>query len=147
MKAPDRFMVIDDDRTTTILCEHVLFRYSGATPIKIFLDPEEALESISEEYGNSTVPISTVMFLDINMPSMTGWEFLELFNKLPLKVQCQFTIYILSSSIDQRDEERCKSNPLVSGLICKPLKLESIKQIFAIVNNNLIVSFNKIKPH
>jgi len=145
MKIPDRFMVIDDDKTTTILCQHALRKFSNVTPLMTFMDPELALNAIREEYGVKDAYIPTVMFLDINMPVMTGWDFLEAFKDFSIEVRKQFTIYILSSSIDQRDETRSKLNPFVSGHISKPLKLESIKQIFNIVDNDSILSFRKIK--
>jgi len=138
-------MVIDDDKTTTILCEHTLRKFSPITPLIVYMEPEIALEAIEKEYGIERSNIPTVMFLDINMPGMSGWEFLEKYEKFDAKIHAQFTIYVLSSSIDERDHERSQSNPFVSGHLSKPLRLESVIQIFDIVNNNSIKSFNKLR--
>jgi CheY-like chemotaxis protein len=131
MKLPDRFMVIDDDQITTIICEQALAKFSPVTPTKIFNDPEVALETIKEEYGVSNDNIPTVMFLDINMPAMTGWEFLDEFKNFSAELRKQFTIFILSSSINEQDKEKADANPFVSGFISKPLRLQTLIQILA----------------
>jgi two-component system, chemotaxis family, chemotaxis protein CheY len=97
--------------------------------IKLYTEPETALKEIKEEVladENTT----TVLFLDINMPSMTGWEFLESFKDFRTEIRQRFTIYILSSSVDDRDKEMADSNPFVSGFLSKPLPIDVINNIF-----------------
>jgi CheY-like chemotaxis protein len=132
MEIPEYFIVIDDDSTNNMICEFVLKRAFPQTGIKLFTEPETALEYIkgAHEINKS---VSTVLFLDINMPSMTGWDFLEVFKDFHEEVLKRFTIYMLSSSVDDRDKEKADLNPFVSGFLSKPLDFESIQKIF---NNN-----------
>ncbi|MEP6683208.1 MAG: response regulator [Parafilimonas sp.] len=126
---PDRFMVIDDDAINNMICKLLIQRCFNEVNIKLFTEPEDALTAINFEYTKKGKMLSTVLFLDINMPVMTGWEFLEVFKNFNSSIQQQFTIFVLSSSIDYKDEEKAKSNPLVAGFICKPLTAEKIMEM------------------
>lgn len=130
MKLPERFIVVDDDRSNNIICEFSLRRFSPITEIKTFLDPEKALEFIKESYTETSFNTPTVLFLDINMPVITGWDFLEIFQEFEQIVKEQFTIYLLTSSIDQRDLEKAETNPIVKGLLPKPLSAKIINNVF-----------------
>ena len=130
MKLPDRFMVIDDDPVTTLICGRALNKFSLITPVKVFLDAEKALQEIEEEYGVDGTNIETLLFLDINMPSITGWEFLDEFKDFNINIQNQFTIIILSSSIDEHDREKAESNSFVCRFISKPLNQEKLTRLF-----------------
>ncbi len=131
MKIPERFMVVDDDSLNNMLCELGLRRFSPTVDIKTFIKPELALQFINESYSASESNISTVLFLDINMPVLTGWDFLDIFKEFSPEIKQQFIIYILSSSIDERDREKAETNPLVKGFLSKPLTTEIINSIFS----------------
>lgn len=123
-------MVIDDNTTNNLICKYTIRKFSEKADISIFTEPEEALEFIREAYGKLNGAARTILFLDINMPYMTGWEFLEVFRTLNEKIQKQFIIYMLSSSVDERDKEKAKNNPFVSGFYSKPLTIHSIKELY-----------------
>lgn len=127
---PDRFMVIDDDPISNMLCKLAIQRCFKEANVKLFTEPETALLAIDFEYSKKGEMLSTILFLDINMPAMTGWEFLDVFNDFNENIHQKFTIFILSSSVDQRDEEKAKSSPQVLGFISKPLTSDRIKEIF-----------------
>jgi len=63
------------------------------------------------------------------MPVMMGWEFLDEFKKLSSGIQNHFKIYILSSSVDERDKERAAREPLVEGFISKPISKDRLIQL------------------
>lgn len=134
MKVPELFMVVDDDRTNNMICEFSLRRFSPNTEIKTFTNPEVALQFIQDFYINKISPTPTILFLDINMPLLTAWEFLEIFKDFPSAVKEQFNIYILTSSIDFRDKEKADTNPHVRGSLCKPLSTPAIRSLFATDN-------------
>ncbi len=94
-----------------------------------FIKPEQGFEYI-ESYKNNEAIIPTVLFLDINMPTMSGWEFLEKFDKLDEKVKEQFSVYITSSSIDDRDIEMAKANRYIKRYIVKPANVAVIKKLY-----------------
>jgi CheY-like chemotaxis protein len=63
------------------------------------------------------------------MPVMTGWYVLEKFETFDESIKRKFNIYLVSSSIDQRDKERAKENPIVADYIEKPLTAETLRKI------------------
>ena len=78
-------------------------------------------------YISSAVPIDprTIVLLDLNMPVMTGWEFLEKFELL--NIEC--LVFIVTSSLNQADKERVSKYPIVSGYFIKPISDKDIKFI------------------
>jgi CheY-like chemotaxis protein len=71
----------------------------------------------------------TVLLLDINMPLMSGWEFLERFDNMKDEVKNLFRIYILSSSVDPRDKQRSYANKNVKAFLVKPLVKDNVVDI------------------
>lgn len=128
-------MVVDDDRTNNMICEFSLRRFSSETEIKTFVDPTVALKYIEESYSDEATDTPTVLFLDINMPLLSAWDFLEIFKEFTSHIKRQFTIYILTSSIDFRDKEKADMNPLVTSSLCKPL---STPIVSSILHQNLV---------
>ena len=129
MRVPKRFLVVDDDPINNRLCDRIIRKKFPDVDIKLFENPELALSFIEEEYMMQK-EFHTFLFLDINMPSMTGWEFLEKFETFDESIHNQFTINILSSSVDERDIEKASSNGFVSGFQSKPLMLTRLHEIF-----------------
>ena len=127
MMHTNNFIVVDDDAISNLLCKSALCRYFGAPQIQLFSQPEKALEIISR---GGTQSITTVIFLDINMPTMSGWDFLEIFNQFDHKIRSRFTIYMLSSSVDENDREMARLNPLVQGFLLKPINAEVLSSFF-----------------
>ena len=129
MIPPQRFIVVDDDRSNNLICKCSLRRFSAETEIKTFLDAEIALQYIKDAYNEDKSEIPTVIFLDINMPAITGWEFLEIFKDFSDSIKKQFVIYMLTSSIDSRDQEKAEQNPLVHGCLSKPLSTKLVSEV------------------
>ncbi len=126
-----KYIIIDDDRINNLVCNLVLKRTLGAVETTIFTVPEEGLAFIQNEYSKNLKP--TILFLDINMPTLTSWEFMEQFEKFSEEVKNQIRIYILSSSVDQRDKDKAKANKYIKGFISKPLVREVILSIAGIL--------------
>lgn len=123
-----RFMIIDDDPGNNMLCEILIKKTIGEADIQTFTEPAVAVDYIRKEYSNGSA-VPTVILLDINMPVMTGWDVLEKFKILDESIKRKFNIYLVSSSIDQRDKERAKENPIVVDYIEKPLTAEVLRKI------------------
>ena len=71
-----------------------------------------------------------IIFLDLNMPVMDGWEFLNEFLKIKNNLNKKITLYVVSSSIDPRDLERVKSFNMVTDYLIKPIELKKFEKIF-----------------
>lgn len=126
-----RFLIVDDDQTTNFLTKMTIKKSFGEAEIVEFIDPEAALEYIETQYVKEPHTRKTILFLDINMPILTGWEFLEKFETFDETIKMQFNIYILSSSIDRTDIQLAKENSLVIDFIEKPLNKTILAKNFA----------------
>lgn len=119
-----RYVIVDDDPFNNMICSMVIEDALGEAEIRAFTKPEEGLEFMKENINGPTV-----LFLDINMPTLTGWEFLEQYDGFSDEVKTHTNIYILSSSLDRRDKDRATTNKYVQGFISKPLDFETITLI------------------
>ena len=127
-----QFLIVDDDPQNNSLSRMAIRKVLGNVPVKDFEVPETGLEYIGKDFETGSSDEKTVLLLDINMPTMTGWEFLEEFDKLSENIKMQFQIYMLSSSVDPSDIERATSNPLVTDFIEKPLNKEDLEKMFGV---------------
>ena len=127
MSSVRKFILIDDDPLNNLLCKIELETTLGEVDIQTFLVPEKGLEYIQKEYDKIMPP--TILLLDINMPTLTGWEFMEAYEKFDEQIKKQLTIYILSSSVDQRDKDKAKANKYIKGFLIKSLEQETIGSI------------------
>ena len=122
---PKRFIIVDDDECNNMLCKFMLRKMTDGEVLD-FTNPEEAIAYISAD--QSTTKENTILLLDINMPEMTGWQFLDWFDKAPARIKNDITIFMVSSSIDQRDKERADANPYITHFFTKPLQKAVIEQ-------------------
>lgn len=129
MNNQPKYIIVDDDQLSCTLCDMTIKKALGETDVKIFTIPEDGLAYIQNDHSNSFG--STILLLDLNMPTITGWEFLEQFEKFSDEIQAPISIYLLSSSVDQRDKDKAKANKSVKGFISKPLSSEIISSITA----------------
>ncbi|NEU07399.1 response regulator [Flavihumibacter sp. R14] len=115
-------LVVDDDEVVLFLHD-LMVRESGLSlSPHIFATGKSALEFLKDNYSEAE---NYLIFLDINMPVMNGWQFLELIEKLGYKI----SVIIVSSSIDPADFEKAKSYGLVKEYIIKPLSIDTCVRI------------------
>src|SRR3982751_6711155 len=122
-----QFLIVDDDPQNNFLSRMALRKSLGEVQVTDFIVPEEGLEYIR---NHSHADGKTILLLDINMPGMSGWEFLEKFKTLEENIKNQYEIYILSSSVDLRDIEKARENSLVVDFIEKPLGPNRLLEMF-----------------
>ena len=127
-----KFLLVDDDPINNFMSTRALKKYFGEVQIDDFTIPEDGLVFINSGSFNvsSETDGKTTLFLDINMPSISGWEFLDAFKLFEAAIKEQFNIYILTSSVDHNDIEKAKENPLVIDFIEKPLNNASLIKLF-----------------
>ncbi len=120
--------LVDDDDVYQYTFLRQLKGTDLAKDILLFSDGELAMEFI-ETHINDVELLPDIIFLDINMPIMDGWEFLEEFVQLKPKVGKEILIYMVSSSIDPADIQRAKTIGDVSDYLIKPIVKEHVKAI------------------
>jgi len=124
-----KFIIVDDDLFSNMLSKRIIKKATGITEATTFNIPEEGLSYIQNEPRDSFG--STILLLDINMPSISGWEFLELFESFGDEIKPAINIYMLTSSINQYDKDKADANKYVKGFISKPLDSETVDAITA----------------
>lgn len=107
--------------------------YSDAAVVE-FTDPYSGLEYIVNHFSKKDSVSKVIVLLDISMPVMDGWEFLEQFGKLDQHIKDRVKINILSSSLNSEDMARAQSNKNVEYYLTKPLNRESLKLIVNVLN-------------
>jgi CheY-like chemotaxis protein len=121
--------IIDDDMIYQFMLSRIINDNKLAENIISFSDGEHALQYLSENKINSE-NIPDVIFLDVNMPIMDGWMFIEAYAHLKTQIQKKIVIFMLSSSIDPVDIEKAYKISEISSYFIKPIKLEEVKRIF-----------------
>lgn len=121
-----KLAIIDDDDIYRFTVERILQRSGVAQSIRTFDNGAAAL-SYFEEADPDTLP--DVILLDLNMPIMDGWSFLEKFRDLEPPVRKQITIFIVSSSINPSDHERARTISEVEGFLVKPILPEELQRM------------------
>ncbi|MEL6624707.1 MAG: response regulator [Bacteroidota bacterium] len=121
-------MLIDDDELTNHIHKSVISKLDGVSHIRVYSDANQALsflKNLSEEDHG----FPDCIFLDINMPKMNGWDFLDVYQNLPAHAS---RLFVLTSSIDQVDKTKAQSYTCVSGFISKPLKLDVLEELLQV---------------
>lgn len=126
--------IVDDDSVYQYTMTVTLEQLSKVEKILLFSDGEEALDYLIENIDcQDNLP--NVIFLDIDMPIMDGFQFMEEYVKIKPKVGKKITIYMVSSSIDDRDISKAKAISEISDYIIKPIKSNHLKDLIAQLEN------------
>ncbi|GAB4401240.1 MAG: response regulator [Microscillaceae bacterium] len=129
MKKINGTLVVEDDAITTLIIKKTLEKHPSFDKIYAAKNGQEALEWVQHCYAHKEA-LPELILLDLNMPVMDGWEFLEAFQDLPLAQKV--AVVVLSSSIDQADLDRARTYPFVKGYFAKPLTEEKLDEIIDI---------------
>ena len=131
-------LFIDDDKATNYINQFLAQRSNYFENIIVVSSAKEGLDYLKEASDNKTV-VPEVIFLDINMPAMNGWDFLNSLNKIRTIEKNNLKIYMLTSSSRKKDIDKAKEYPNVKGFLTKPLTNETLDNL---VNNKKVFEFN-----
>lgn len=131
MNTQPTIALIDDDEVFQFTTSRIIKLTNLPFTVTQFFNGEQAIAYLSKNAAE-TDKLPDIILLDINMPVIDGWMFLDQFKALTKDIKKKITIYMVSSSIAPEDIKRAKSNPLVSDYLVKPVSPETIKQVLTI---------------
>lgn len=119
-------LLIDDSYIDNLINRKILENSMFADDVIVMDSPVKAIEYLNKCYNEQAFP--EVIFLDIRMPEMNGFEFLQKLKEITTD-DSNFKIYVLSSSLDPSDHRRIEGNSLVTRFIGKPLTVSVLEDI------------------
>lgn len=134
MKKIDTFCIVDDDDIYQFTTSLLLKKTDLVNKIIVFSNGLKAIDFLKDEMGNKE-SIPDILFLDVNMPVMDGWEFLEEYLLIKPMLPKTIVIYMVSSSVDERDVLKAKSISALSGYFVKPISSQNIMDVIEGVLN------------
>jgi len=120
--------VIDDDMIYQIIIQKIIKKSALFSGISTFVDGNESLNALKNVLKNNEI-LPDIILLDINMPIMDGWEFMEEITLLKSQINKRIAIYIVSSSIAVEDKHKAKTYPDILGYLSKPVTLDDLLTI------------------
>lgn len=128
MKKINSACIIDDDDIFIYGTRRIMQEVRFCDEIIVFKNGKEAIDGM-QNYLIEGKNLPEIIFLDINMPIMNGWDFLEEFTKIPNLNKDNIQLYVVSSSIDPSDLQRAKQFELVNNYILKPILPKQLNEI------------------
>jgi len=126
--------IIDDDQIYQLVMKRTIEQSGVVGSVLQFYDGEEALNYFREKQ-DTPERLPNLILLDINMPFMDGWQFLDEFVKIPFKESYRRTIFIISSSSTSEDINKAKQYSVVSGYHVKPITKDKFEEILQSIEN------------
>ena len=124
--------IVDDDAIYQIIITKLIQKTALFSAHSSFLNGDEALNTLKKIVDNDDDLVPDIILLDINMPVMDGWEFMEEIKNLKSSIKKHIHIYIVSSSISVEDKNKAKTYTYIMGYIPKPI---TVNELIAIVSN------------
>ncbi|MBN1404739.1 MAG: response regulator [Opitutales bacterium] len=125
----DIVAIIDDDRVFQKITWMKITRKNYARKVLMFSDGEQAMRFISDNAGKPD-ELPDIILLDLNMPVMDGWDFMDAFVKIKPFIGKTITIFVATSSVNPEDQRRAIEVSAVSDYVIKPISDASLNKLF-----------------
>lgn len=120
MKEVSKAGIVDDDQIYQLVMKRTMEQSGYVKSILQFYDGEEAIGYFKEQFESKDA-LPELLLLDINMPYMNGWQFLDEFIKIKFSHDYKLTIFVVTSSTTQEDRNKADEYSIVSGYHIKPI--------------------------
>jgi CheY-like chemotaxis protein len=128
---PVSILLVDDDEINNFISIKLIKKALLNTEITACLNGKFAIDQLLDMKSKESGKLPDYILLDINMPIMNGWEFLDEYERLKIDPEGKTKIFIISSSVFSNDISKAKSYPLVVDFVSKPLNIEKINELFS----------------
>lgn len=122
-----QFIIIDDNKLNCYIAEKMIKKISDDIDVKPFIYANEAFEYIKTPEAYNT----SIILIDIQMPLMNGFNFVEAFEELPEEVRNKYRLYIYSSTINEKDKQQANNYKSVRQFFSKPLTHNSLNVLLS----------------
>jgi len=126
----EKVMIIDDNVIDLYITKRLIIKNNFGKNLIEYVAAADALKNLQDNQDNISL-LPRIIFVDIYMPGMSGFEFLEAYDKLPAKLRKYCKIFIISSSIDENDIARAKMDKNLTAFQVKPITKEFLNSISA----------------
>lgn len=128
-----RVILIDDDEPTNFLHERLVGKAACAEELLVFPNSEKALDYLNatakDPKQENTLEKTDLIFLDINMPRIDGWDFINYYRQIPPLKRNRYALVMLTASVNPDDETRAGTIPEISGFYTKPMTKEMLASV------------------
>jgi CheY-like chemotaxis protein len=126
---PISILLVDDDEINNFISIKLIKKAISNANITACLNGRFAIDELTRIQKADPEALPDFILLDINMPIMNGWEFLDEYKRLNIDPAGKSKIYIISSSVFSNDISKARSYPLVKNFVSKPLSVEKIVEM------------------
>jgi CheY-like chemotaxis protein len=129
IKEPLHILIIDDDEINNFIAAKLINKIPPLAIVNTCLNGQEGIDYVKSKLKNQD-EFPDIIFLDINMPLMNGWDFLEEYELIKASIKKKVVINMLSSSVYNDDISKADTFETVNKFISKPLTVEKIKDLY-----------------
>lgn len=126
------FIIVDDSELDCFITRKFIEHTDKNLKVNTYQSGKLVLEQIRSDADNTNMP-PTIILLDLRMPIMNGFQFVDEFEKLPIDIKKKYRIHVLSSSRNRNDIQRILTHTAVHSMIEKPLTREKLEDFLELV--------------
>lgn len=130
-KKLENILLVDDDDDCNYFHKRLLNDMKCAENVEVTTDGQEALDYLTTKVGDGKYPQPQIIFLDINMPVMDGWEFMEEYHNLDTMQKGEIVLIMLTTSLNPDDKARASKFEEIKDFQNKLLTRKRMEEIFA----------------